>query len=141
MSDTQQAVADLLAKAKGDLMENMQQRGIGAIVWDNSTAGFHYIPAVVVKDPKDPGKNETVTISGLYRYDGELYLLEEDSAPVSVDQLYNHDTEVKPTVVTLTEETAEKELGDPKNAKGFTTEGSLEEWLTIADCYFEALAE
>ena len=60
---------------------------------------------------------------------------------MSVDAFYNPGSEVRPTVVTLTPDKARIELGDPEGVEGFTLQGSLEEWLTVADCYFEALAE
>lgn len=129
----------LLDKARQDLINDMKSREIGAIVWDLSSVGFHYIPEVRVAD-KD-GKERVVRVTGLYRYDGVLYLIEEDASGVSVDDYYNPDSEVKPSVVTLTEDMAGRDLGDPQGKEGFTTEGSIEEWLVVADCYFEALAE
>lgn len=41
--------------------------------------------------------------------------------------------------VFLTEDAAREQLGDPNAVKGYTTQGSAEEWAAIADCYFEAL--
>lgn len=131
--------AELLDKACQDLIKDMQNREIGAIIWDLSTVGFHYIPEVRVSDAG--GKEKVVRVTGLYRYDGVLYLIEEDASGVNVDNYYNPDSEVKPTVVILTEDVAAKDLGSPVNGKGYTTEGSIEEWLAVADCYFEALAE
>ena len=58
-----------------------------------------------------------------------------------MDDFYDPDREVKPAVVTLTPDRAAKALGDPDREKGYTRQGTLEEWLAIADCYFEALAE
>ncbi len=131
---------DLLDKARQDLIDDMADRGFGAILWDNATAGFHYIPEIILTD--EEGEERGVTrVMGLYRYDDKLYLVEEDGSGVNFNEFYNHDTEVKPTIVTLSEETARKDLGDPRDRKGFTTEGTLEEWLGIADCYFEAVAE
>mgnify|MGYP000012079153 FL=1 len=130
----------LFTQAKESLLNDMQARGLGAIIWDISTAGFHQIPEIVHVSAKD-GKERVARIQGLYAYDGDLYLIEEDRAHVSIDSFYNHDTEVKPTVVTLTKDMAKESLGDPLDAKGYTTQGSLEEWTVIADCYFEALAE
>ena len=54
---------------------------------------------------------------------------------------YDDNTEVKPTVVTLTPDMAEKSLGNPDREDGYTRQGTLEEWTVIADAYFEALAE
>lgn len=130
--------AQLLAQAQQAMADDMKARGIGAIIWDNAQAGFHFMPAVVVRQ----GDKATVDrITGLYLSDGQVWLIEEDKSKVSVDEFYNHDTEVRPVVVTLTESVAEKDLGTPDPAKGYTRQGSLEEWTAIADCYFEALNE
>ena len=134
---SQQAQA-LFTQAKQALANDMEARNIGAILWNNATAGFHYIPAVVVRNGD---KAKVVRIMGLYRYDGEVYLIEEDKAGVDINNFYNEDTEVPPVVVTLTESVAEGDLGNPTERPGFTTQGSLEEWTAIADCYFEALNE
>lgn len=131
--------SELLARAKQDLMLNMRQRGLGAILWDNATADFHYIPELTVAG-KD-GKSETVRAMGLYIFNDSLYIVEEDKSKVHISSFYNHDTEVKPTVVTLPPEIAEHDFGNPQKRPGFTQAGSLEEWVVIADCYFEALAE
>ncbi|MCM1378189.1 MAG: hypothetical protein NC097_07440 [Clostridium sp.] len=138
--NNKKAVVDLLDKAKSDLALNMDERGIGAILWDNATAGFHYLPelALPVEDGQEP---KTVRVMGIYNYQDTLYLIEEDTSGVNINDFYDHDTEVKPTVVTLTSDIAAKDFGDPTSHKGFTTNGDLEEWLAIADCYFEALAE
>lgn len=56
-------------------------------------------------------------------------------------QIYTPDVDVPPVVVTLSEKKAEEVLGDPTERRGFTTEGTVEEWTVIADCYFETLAE
>ena len=40
-------VSQLFASAKKELLANMEQKGIGAIIWDNATAGFHYIPEII----------------------------------------------------------------------------------------------
>lgn len=131
---------DLLGKARQDLIEDMKSREIGAILWDNATAGFDYIPEIIVG--QEDTENPTVSrIMGLYRYDDVLYLIEEDVAHVDFNRFYNHDTEVKPVVVTLTEDVARRDLGDPAREPGYTTDGTLEEWLGIADCYFQAIAE
>lgn len=131
----------LFAKAKSDIIADMKSRGIGAIIWNNSTAGFQYIPEVVCHSKKDPSQSRVATIMGLYRYDDVLYLIEEDRANITFDDFWNEGTEVPPTVVTLTEDIARKDLGDPESAKGYTTQGTLEEWTAIADCYFQALTE
>lgn len=130
----------LFAQAKRSLLDDMQARGLGAIIWDISRAGFHQIPEIVHVSAKD-GKERVAQIEGLYAYNGELFLIEEDRATVSIDKFYDHNTEVKPTVVTLPETVAKQSLGNPNNEKGFTDQGTLEEWTVIADCYFEALAE
>lgn len=130
----------LFAKAKADLAANMQQRNIGAVIWDNARTGFKFIPEIVHRSEKKD-KTRVAEITGLYLYQGTIYLIEQDRSGVSVDTYYNPDTDVKPTVVTLSENRAQEDLGDPDAHKGFTTQGSLEEWLTIADCYFEALEE
>ncbi|MCM1291842.1 MAG: hypothetical protein NC201_07090 [Prevotella sp.] len=133
-------VKELFARAKQDLRENMEDKGIGAIIWDNSTTGFHFLPEIVHRsDEKD--KVRVARIMGIYDYKGDLYLIEENRAPVNINKLYDPDTEVKPTVVTLSEDSAERLLGNPESVKGYTQQGSLEEWLVIADCYFEALNE
>lgn len=131
-------VGALLADAKKELAANMAQRGIGLIVWNLASAGFHYIPEVTISDEKGP---EVVRISGIYRIGSELYLLEEDKAPVSTADLYDPDSEVPPTVATLTESAAQEKIGDPARAKGLIQDANLYEWLVVADCYFEALAE
>ncbi|MBD5204377.1 MAG: hypothetical protein HDS82_05845 [Bacteroidales bacterium] len=139
MENTQnQGSSQLLEKAIGDLMTDMASREIGAIIWDNSTAGFHYLPEVTVEEN---GKKRVARVTGMYRYDGRLYLIEEDVAGVDIDRFYDKDSEVKPTVVTLTEDMASRVLGDPRSEKGYTTEGSLEEWVVVADDYYEALTE
>lgn len=121
------------------LRDDMQSREIGAILWDNSTAGFHYIPETTITD-KD-GKQSVIRIMGLYIYDNTLYLVEEGMAPVELTEFYTDGVEVPPVVVTLTEDSAMRHLGDPRKEKGYTTIASDEEWLVIADCYFEALTE
>ena len=131
---------DLLGKARQDLIDDMKERNIGAILWDNATAGFQFIPEINLAED-DAEQPDVARIMGLYRYDDVLYLIEEDKADINFNDFYDEDTEVKPSVVTLTESVARGDLGDPTKEKGYTTEGSLEEWLTIADCYFEALNE
>lgn len=138
--DYRASAARLFTDARQELAADMKNRGIGMILWDLSTAGFHYIPEILHRS-ESKGTSRIARIEGLYLYDGEIYLIEEDRAPVSIDQFYNPDTEVPPTVVTLSEDAAVKTLGDPEAVKGYTQQGSLEEWLAIADCYFEALNE
>lgn len=139
MENTNDASARLLEKAKGDLIADMKGRDIGAIIWDNATAGFPYQPEILHHSTKEPGKTRVAEIMGLYRYDGVLYLIEEGRAPIKFSDFWNPDTEAAPTVVTLTEDIAGKDLGDPEAVKGYTTQGTLEEWTAIADCYFQAL--
>ncbi|MBD5357935.1 MAG: hypothetical protein HDR88_18940 [Bacteroides sp.] len=139
MENTQQSENALFNKAKSALMEDMEAREIGAIIWDNATAGFPYQPEILHRSKKDPEKTRVAKIMGLYRYNGVLYLIEEGRAPIKFSEFWNPDTEAAPTVVTLTESEAVKKLGDPEAVKGYTTQGSLEEWTAIADCYFQAL--
>lgn len=134
-ASTQQDVDRLLAKAKSDMAANMESKSIAAIIWDLSTAGFHYTPQVVLTDGR------TVNITGLYHYSDRLYLIEEDNPRANIDDYYDPDNEVRPTVICLSANVAEGDLGNPEKSDGFTLEGSLEEWLAIADCYFEALNE
>ncbi|MDE7159580.1 MAG: hypothetical protein K2O24_01855 [Muribaculaceae bacterium] len=125
----------LLDKAKKDMIADMESRQIGAILWDNATAGFHYIPVATLPSGK------VVNITGLYHYGDDLYLVEEENPRADINNYYNHDTEVKPTVVCLSDTVARGDLGNPGEEDGFTLDASMEEWLAIADCYFEALAE
>ncbi len=129
----------LLTQALQKMADDMAVREIGAIIWSIADANFHYIPEIVVTDSE--GKTSTVRVTGLYRYNGRLYAIEEDVADVNIDQYYRPGIDVPPVVVTLSENKAEEQLGDPEEAKGYTTQGTLEEWVAIADCYFEALAE
>lgn len=133
------ASADLLGKAKSDLRADMAQRGIAAIIWDVEEAGFHYIPEVTLPDSteEDP---KVARVAGLYAYDDDLFLILE-TADLNLEEFYNPDTEVRPTVVTLSSDLASKYLGDPEKEEGYERYGDLEEWLAVADCYFEALAE
>ena len=139
MEHTYKNTTALLSKAKNQIAEDMEGKGFCAILWDNSRADFHYIPEVTVNS--HDGKNSVVRIMGLYLYDGELYLVEEDKAPVSMKDFYTEGVEVAPVVVTLTSDAARQSLGDPAVEKGYFTGGTLEEWLVVADCYFEALNE
>ncbi len=141
MADNNAAVTDLLAKAKSDLAENMTDRGIGAMLWDLATAGFPYLPEIEIPSEKDTEEPETVGVMGIYNYEGELYLIEEGISGVDFDKFYNSDTEAKPSIITLSPDSAQKTFGDPKERKGFNPGGNLEEWLAVADCYFQALAE
>lgn len=125
----------LLDKAKKDMIADMESRQIGAILWDNATAGFRYLPVATLASGK------VVNISGLYHYADNLYLIEEDNPRADINRYYDRDSEVKPTVVCLSDTVATSDLGDPATEDGFTLDGSMEEWLAIADCYFQALAE
>ena len=130
----------LLDKARQDLIADMESRGIGAILWNNATAGFPYIPEATVSISEEGGADKVARIMGMYHYNGTLYLIEEDDhSPIQFDNFWNHDTEAPPTVVTMSEDVASKEFGNPQNEKWFTTRASLEEWTAIADCYFQAL--
>lgn len=131
---------ELVARAKKQLCEDMEDRGIGAILWDNGTAGFHYIPEIV--EGKDKEGNDIVTrVTGLYDCDGRLYAIEEGAPYSHLTNYYDASVDAAPTVVTLTKDMAASEFGDAAGKKGFTTAGTNAEWLAIADCYFEALNE
>lgn len=131
---------NLLQKALGQMADDMTQRGIGAIIWSIPDADFHYIPEIVVKDPRD-GSSRTARVTGLYRYQEKIYAIEEDAAGVEIEHFYRPGIDVPPAVVTLSETKAQEQLGVPSESKGYTTQGTLEEWVAIADCYFEALNE
>ncbi|MDE7116821.1 MAG: hypothetical protein K2O56_10410, partial [Muribaculaceae bacterium] len=90
---------------------------------------------------EDGGKERVARIMGLYVFKEIPYLVEEDRAPVDIAEFYTPGVDVPPVVVTLSEDVACKDLGDPEKVKGYTTQGTLEEWLVVADCYFEALNE
>lgn len=139
MEKTREASADVMGKAKTDLMADMASRDIAAIIWDVEEAGFHYIPEVSLPDSteEDP---KVARVTGLYSYKDELYLILE-TAGLNLENFYDPDSEVRPTVVTLTPDLAARYLGDPQGKEGFDPFGDLEEWLAVADCYFEALAE
>lgn len=139
-TENPQEVKKLFDKAKTQLLDDMKTREIGAIIWDNSRAGFHFIPEIEHVSSNGE-KRRTARIMGLYNFKDTLYLIEEDRADIRMDDFYQEGVEVAPVVVTLTEDVAVKDLGDPTKEKGYTTQGSLEEWLAIADCYFEALNE
>ncbi|MBD5206187.1 MAG: hypothetical protein HDS12_02230 [Bacteroides sp.] len=136
MSDTN---STLLQQAKQKMADDMKVREIGAIVWNVAEAGFHYIPEIVVSDIE--GDPKSVRITGLYNYNGNLYAIEEGVADVDMERFYRRGVDVPPVVVTLSLDKANELLGDPENKPGFTTAGTLEEWVAVADCYFEALAE
>lgn len=129
----------LLEKAKSQMAQDMKARDLGAIIWDNARAGFHYIPEIVITDPAD-GRTRTVRVTGLYLFEDRIYAIEED-AGVNVRHFYRPGIDVPPTVVTLSPSKADEEFGMPTAQKGFTDRGTLEEWVAVADCYFEALAE
>lgn len=129
-----------LTLAKDKLAEDMRKRDIGAIIWNIGEAGFHYIPEVVVGCDKN-GQDIVKRITGLYAYRDDLYAIEEGIRGTDIRNFYTKGVDVPPVVVTLTKDMAEKELGVPDKEQGYTTEGSASEWLTIADCYFEALNE
>lgn len=134
------ASAALLANAKAELIANMAEKEIAAIIWDVEEAGFHYIPEIELEDstPEDP---KVARVSGLYAFAEKLYLIIEGEADIDYKDFYNPDSEIRPTVVTLSRDLANKYLGNPAHEKGFTTEADLEQWLAVTDCYFEALSE
>lgn len=137
MKDTQniREAERLVADAKEQIAENMRDRGIGAIMWDLSRADFHYIPEIVEENDK------VVRVTGLYVHDGYLYAIEEGTHGTSIREFYHPGEDVPPVVVTLTPDVARGDFGNPDRKQGFSRAGSDQEWLTIADCYFEALAE
>ena len=137
MKDTNEKA--LLQEALQRMAEDMDDRDIDAIIWNIAQAGFHFIPEI--KLPDRDGRPHTVRVTGIYRYEDKLYAIEEDVADIHPDQFYTPGVEVPPIVVTLTRDKAREILGDPETRPGFTTEGTTLEWLAIADCYFEALAE
>lgn len=129
----------MLAQAKQDMIADMKSREIGAILWDNATAGFPHLPEVLVHPADKPEENVTLSVMGLYHYADVLYLIAEGESGVDFNRYWDRDTEAAPTVVTLSETVADEEFGDPAGKKGFVTGGTLEEWLAIANCYFQAL--
>lgn len=130
----------LLEKAMEKMTEDMKARGIGAMIWSIPETGFHYIPEIVVSS-SDGSPERTARITGLYVFRGTVYAIEEDKSGVSTDSFYRPGVDVRPVVVTLSETKAGELFGVPSEEKGFTTQGTLEEWVAVADCYFEALAE
>lgn len=138
MADTK-STSDLLLQAKQKIADDMNARHIGAVIWNVAEAGFHYIPEIVVSDIE--GDPKSVRVTGLYNYNGKLYAIEEGVADVDMNRFYREGIDVPPVVVTLSESKADELLGNPETKNGFTTAGTLEEWVAVADCYFEALAE
>lgn len=136
-SKTQKEADELFAQAKSDISADMRSRDIGAIIWDTASADFHYLPNVDVEQPD--GKRHVEKIMGIYRHGDGLYLIEQGKADVSIDNYYTKGVDVRPVVVTLTERQARDQLGSPIPSRGYTDQGDVEEWLTVADCYFEAL--
>lgn len=137
-SRNEKDIARLLLQARKGIAEDMESREIGAIIWDNASAGFHYLPDVSVG--KD-GKTEVVRITGIYLYQGKLYLIKEGYTKAAINNFYTKGVDVAPTTVTLTQSVAGEDFGDPENNEGFYAGGTLDEWLVIADDYFEALNE
>lgn len=141
MESKTNSIDPMLEKAQADIAADMKARGIGAILWNVATAGFHQIPEVAMPDTKHPDKPNVETVMGLYNYNGKLYEILKDHVPYKFSDFWNHDTEAAPTVVTLSEDISIKDLGDPKGKPGYTDAGTLEEWMVVANAYFEALAE
>ncbi len=106
---------------------------------DLARAGFHYVPEIV-HHSLEKDKTRAARVTGLYACGDGLWLIEEDRSPVSVDAFYNPGSEVRPTVVTLYSPTRPaSNSAIREGVEGFTLQGSLEEWLTVADCYFRGL--
>lgn len=127
---------ELFAQAKSDIAADMKSRGIGAIIWDNNQTGFHYPPIVTLSETD--GSTAVWKVQGIYRVREALFLI-GPKAPVDMKNYYNPNTETRPIVVTLTEKEALDQLGEPTVERGFTDGGDVEQWLSIADAYFEAL--
>lgn len=68
MENNKESVNALFRKAKSDIIADMKSRGIGAVIWDNATAGFQNLPEVEVTCSKAPDKSVVVQIMGLYRF-------------------------------------------------------------------------
>ncbi|MCM1005404.1 MAG: hypothetical protein NC402_03810 [Prevotella sp.] len=126
----------LFEQAKEDLLLDMKARDIGAILWDNEQCGFHFPPEVTVTN--SDGKSDAWTIHGMYRVDETLYLI-GPGAPIGVENYYKRGVQTKPCAVTLTEDQATRTIGIPNEGRGYTTQGSVQQWLTCTDCYFKAL--
>ncbi len=142
MKDTERAATQadaLVSKAKRQLIDDMEAREISAIIWDNHTAGFHYVPEIVTGTDKD-GNDVVCRVTGLYAFGDNLYAIEENAKGTDMADYYRHGVDVPPTVVTLGKDLAARELGNPVDNPDFTLKGTNPEWLAIADCYFEALA-
>lgn len=91
MKNTSEKV--LLNEAVAKMADDMESREIGAIIWNVGQAGFHFIPEIVV-NPKDGSR--PVRVTGLYRYDGRLYAIEEDVAEIHPKDFYTPDVDVPP---------------------------------------------
>ena len=129
----------LLDKALGQLAEDMENRELGAIIWNLATAGFHYLPELSV--PGKNGETETIRVTGLRLADGKIFAIKEGLEDADISNFYTPEIDVPPVVVTLTPSMARETLGNPEGKQGSYTGGTTEEWLAIADCYFEALNE
>lgn len=140
MKEKDEETIKLVAQAKLKLGEDMKSRDIAAIIWNIGEAGFHYIPEIVVGQDKN-GVDIVKRITGLYVERDDVYAIEEGTPGTDITEFYTKGVDVPPIVITLTKDMAEKELGNPEKEPGFTRAGSGREWLTIADCYFEALNE
>lgn len=137
--DYRHAAAELLSQVRRDLAADMEARGLGAVIWDNATAGFHFVPEVTLRTA-DGATTRVARITGIRCAGGSPWLIEEARAGADMGRYYDRYNEMRPTVVTLTADVAGRELGDPSEGRGYTRQGSLEEWLAVADCYFGALA-
>lgn len=135
-SATQAEAEALFQQAKDDIAADMRSRDIGAIMWDNEQADFHFPPVVEVTDSE--GKKTPWKIHGIYRVDDTLFLIGQGAA-AGVENYYKPGIETRPVVVTLTEDQATRQLGIPNEGRGYTRQGDVQQWLSIADCYFEAL--
>lgn len=130
--------APILDNAMRQMAQDMEARGLGAIIWNLREAGFHYLPVVTIPGKKE---NRNVRVTGLIREGDKLYAIEEGLKEAEITNFYTQGVDVPPVVVTLTPILAEEELPAPEGNSFYTREGSTEEWLAIADCYFEALNE
>lgn len=128
---------ELFSRAKADMAADLKARGIGMIIWDNAQTNFHFLPVVTIK--ASDGKAEVLPVMGLYLYDGTAYLIVDHDSPVRIGDFYTRGIETRPVAVTLDTADAVARIGNPAGKPGLTTAGSLEEWLNIADCYFQAL--
>ncbi len=102
-------------------------------------AGFHYVPEIV-HHSLEKDKTRVARVTGLYACGDGLWLIEEDRSPVSVDAFYNPGSEVR-----AYGGYAHSRQGPHRTRRsgggrgGLHASGSLEEWLTVADCYFRGL--